>query len=237
MCIAIIKRSSNPDYAFFIGLNRDEKYAKHWDEISNHWSQYPYIYGYRDHDTGGTWFAYNKRLTAFLINREEDNFEYLRSRAYIVLIALRNAFSLEEALDNLSKVDASLYKPFNLIVLNNESVVLATNYSDGRVYSQVKIVSIEDDLVFINRSFPNDLCQKRIALNMEIFSRLKEPNPRDNCWDEWKLVLTTECNVQVPDDESSLWINSKEWGTLLSDIIAIPRQNNQKPFIHRVKSR
>lgn len=237
MCIVVIKKSINPDFSFFLGLNRDEKYIKRWDDISNHWKLYPDIWGYRDHDTGGTWFAYNEHLTAILINRESHNYERLCSRSKIVLIALHNATSVKIALDNLSKENVNCYKPFNIIILNNKNIVLATNYYNNKVNCQLYITSIKDDLVLINRSFPNDFGEKRIRLNIEKFQRLNEPKPKENDWADWEQILTTECYAEVPEDESSFWLNSKEWGTLLSEIIVIPRKKNQTPIIHRVKTK
>ena len=237
MCIVLIKKSLNPDFSFFLGMNRDEKYTKQWDEISAHWKLYPHIFGYKDHDSGGTWFAYNKCLTAILINRETYNYHLLQSRSKIVLMALQNANSLDKAIENLSKEDTSFYKPFNLVLLNNKEIVLATNYYDNKLNYQVNVTHIEDDLVLINRSTPNDLNEKRIKLNIEKLRWLKEPNPKENKWDDWEQILTTECYAEGPEDENCLWLNSKEWGTLLSEIIAIPRKKNQIPVIHRVKTR
>lgn len=237
MCIVIIKRSLNPDYSFFIGMNRDEKYSKHWDEINSHWVSYPDIIGYRDHDSGGTWFGYNGDLTAILINRESIYFENLRSRSKIVLKTLQNAKNIFAAINNILDEDTKYYKPFNLVILDNKDIVLATNYYDNDVNSRVNVTHIIDDLTLINRSFPNDLHEKRIKMNIEKFQRVKEPNPKDNYWDDWEKLLTTECYAEVPEDETCLWLNSKEWGTLMSEIIAIPRKTNQMPIKHRVKTR
>lgn len=237
MCIAIIKRSLNPDFSFFVGINRDENYSKQWDEISNHWFRNPEIFGYRDHDSGGTWFAYNGYLTAILINRESNHYKDLCSRSKIVLMVLNNASSIEKALGNLLKVDARYYKPFNLIILNNKDIVLATNYYNNKVNYYTDVTYIEDDLTLINRSFPNDLNEKRIRLNIKKIQYLKEPNPKEGYWNDWEQILTTECYAETPEEERCLWLNSNVWGTLLSDIIAIPRKENQVPIIHRVKSR
>ena len=50
-------------------------------------------------------------------------------------------------------------------------------------------------------------------------------------------ILTTECYAVSPEDENCLWLSSKDWGTLLSEIIAIHRNGKQVPIIHRVKVR
>ena len=237
MCIVIIKRSLNPNYSFFIGMNREERYTKHWDEISNYWEQYPEILGYRDHDSGGTWFAYNDNLTAILLNRESDKYQHLQSRSKIIFLSLKTANTLETAVENLLKVDVSSYKPFNLILVDNKNILWATNFYDNTVKSQTSTSLIKDDLIFVNRSHPNDLSEKRIALNIDKFRILKEPNPIENIWDDWSQILTTKCYAELPAEEKSLWLDSKEWGTLSSEIIAVPRTDKQSRVIHRVKTR
>lgn len=237
MCIVIIKRSLNPNFSFFLGINREEKYTKHWDEISNHWEQYPGIFGYKDHDSGGTWFAYNNNLMAILINRESNKYEHLQSRSNIVLTSLNAANDLYTATQNLLKEDMSSYKPFNLILIDNRNILWATNFCENTVKSEISTVLIKDELIFINRSYPNDLNEKRIALNIDRFRVLKEPNPIENTWDDWEQVLTTKCYVDIPAEETCLWLDSKEWGTLLSEIIAVPRTDKQLRIIHRVKTR
>lgn len=237
MCIVIIKKSMNPDFSFFLAMNRDEKYTKCWDEINNHWKSCPDIFGYRDHDSGGTWFAYNQFLTAILINRECYDFGHLYSRSKIVLIALQNAKDLNTALENLLKEDTEYYKPFNIVILSNNKIAIATNYYNNKVNSRVNITYLDDDLILINRSFPNDLNENRIKLNIEKFHFLKEPDPKENVWSDWEQILTTECYAVSPEDENCLWLSSKDWGTLLSEIIAIHRNGKQVPIIHRVKVR
>lgn len=237
MCIVVIKKSKNPNYSFFIGMNREEKYSNTWEQISNHWFDFPDIYGYKDNLSGGTWFAYNKHLLAILINKESNEYEDLETRAYIVLHLLHNADSVNKAMENVANEDMSKYKPFNLIFLNREQVFWATNFYDNMMKSNLFFQILEDELIMLNRSFPNDMTEQRIASNFDKFKNTKEPIPQKNDWKAWEQLLTTECYADNPLQETCFWLNSKEWGTLSSDIIALSKDKNQLPVIHKVKER
>jgi uncharacterized protein with NRDE domain len=235
--MAIIKQSKNPNYPFFIGLNREENYSNGWEKINNHWKDTPDIFGYKDNLSGGTWFAYNKNVLAILINKESNEYEHLESRAYIVLHSLQNADSISKSIDNLYDMDMSNYKPFNLLLLNREQVVWATNFYGNEIKSNLSFRILEDELIMLNRSFPNDMNETRIASNFDKIKNAKEPVPQENDWKEWEQLLTTECFADKPWQETCLWLNSKEWGTLLSDIIVLPKDKNKQPIIHTVKER
>ena len=237
MCIAVIKRSKNPDYSFFIGLNREEKYSNGWEKISNHWKEIPDIFGYKDNLSGGTWLAYSKNILAILINKESNRYEHLETRGNIILHALQNADNITISINNLSDMDMSKYKPFNLLLLNREQVFWATNFYNNEIKKDLSFQELDDEFIILNRSFPNDMNETRIASNFDKLKNAKEPVPQKNEWEEWKRLLTTECFANTPLQEIALWLNSQEWGTLTSDIIVLPKDKNQYPIIHNVKER
>ena len=237
MCIAIIKRSKNPDYTFFIGLNREEKYSNSWKKINNHWKDNPDIFGYKDNLSGGTWFAYNNNLLATLLNRESNGYEHLETRSNIVLQSLQKSDSISQSINNLSDKDISKYKPFNLLLLSREQVFLVTNFYNNEIKNDLSLQELDDDLIMLNRSFPNDMSETRIISNFDKFKNAKEPIPQKNEWGDWEQLLTIECFANSPLEETCLWLNSQEWGTLVSDIIALPKDKNKSPIIHNVKER
>jgi len=237
MCIAVIKRSKNPDYKFFIGVNREERYSNGWEKISNHWKDTPDIFGYKDNLSGGTWFAYNKNLLAILVNQESNGYEHLETRSNIVLQSLQNADSISHSISNLSDKDMSKYKPFNLLLFSRNQVFCITNFYDNEIKQDLSIQELDDELIMLNRSFPNDMSETRIVSNFDKFKNAKEPVPQENEWQEWEQLLTMECFTNFPSEETCLWLNSQEWGTLVSDIIALPKDKNKSPIIHNVKER
>jgi hypothetical protein len=235
--MVVIKKSKDKDYAFFIGMNREEKYSNSWDNINNYWKDTPDVFGYKDNLSGGTWFAYNNNILAILINKESNGYEHLQSRAYIVLQSLRRADSLRKAIDNVENADMSKYRPFNFLLIDREKVLWTTNLNNNGIKKHLSFQVLDEELTMLNRSFPNDMSEKRIVSNFDKFKNTEEPNPIKNDWQEWEQLLTAECFAEEPSQETCLWLNSTEWGTLTSDIIVLPKDKNQMPVIHHVKER
>jgi uncharacterized protein with NRDE domain len=59
MCVAVIKKSLNLHYSFFIAFNRDELYNRAWLDINNHWDDLDVV-GYLDIKTKGSWLVVKK---------------------------------------------------------------------------------------------------------------------------------------------------------------------------------
>jgi uncharacterized protein with NRDE domain len=237
MCIIIIKKSNSTNYSHFIGLNRDENYEKKWEGISNHWSEYPFTFGYKDLNTSGTWFAFNQYVMAITINKEGENIKNLESRSFLALESLKNAENTNEAINNLLNIDTSKIKPFNLVLISRDNIKYATNYYDKHLTIKIKYFDVDKNLILLNRSLPNDFKEKRLSCNFNKIISIKEPIPEKNNWKEWEDVLKEECFVNNKDQETTLWLNSNTWGTLISDIIAVTRDKNVPFIIHNVKTK
>jgi hypothetical protein len=124
-----------------------------------------------------------------------------------------------------------------LILLSREQVVYGTNLYNNEIKSKLSFQILEDDLILLNRNLPNDMNETRISSNFDKFKKAKEPCPQKNDWKDWEQLLVKECFANDPSQEACLWLNSKDWGTLLSTIIVFSNDKKKYPFIHTVKER
>jgi len=240
MCILAVKKSRNTQYAFFIAFNRDEQYLKKWKDIGAHWPAYPESKGYLDITTGGSWMAFNQQVLAIVLNNdmlESEEPKAVGTRGFIALEATRKSNNAKTALDAVTKLDISEIRPFNLVLVDCKSVVYASNVNQGKMVKKIYAMSLDQDLILVNRSVPNDLTQRRIAVAMKEFENLQEPNPKVDDWASWTKFMTEESFAEMPESERTLWLNSKEWGTLNADIIAVSTKSIPAFLLHHVKSR
>ncbi len=230
MCIAVIKKSNNIKYSYFIAFNRDESIEKKWKTWGYHWVKYPNIFGFLDIDTQGTWLARNDYgVVAFLLNRESENTHNLLTRAYIVLHLLNNAKTAVQAIEYANKYNISNIKPFNLVAVDRENVVYISNCQN-----EGKGKILKESLIIINRSYPNDFNEIRIKRNYPKFEHLAEPDPEKKYYSFWESVLK-ECSfLNGTKNEFSMSLVSKSWRTLSSSIITI-KKDGTMPIIYDLR--
>ncbi|WP_219693092.1 hypothetical protein, partial [Clostridioides difficile] len=102
-----------------------------------------------------------------------------------ILKILKDAMSINQVLHNINNLDINNIKPFNLIVMNKNNVYYISNRKNNK---RIKIIKkLDNKLILLNRSFPNDMNQIRIKSNYRIFKKIKEPNFRDLY--SWKKIL------------------------------------------------
>lgn len=220
MCIAITKRSSNPDYAFFVVMNREERNGLAWKPWGYHWNTHLNCYGCLDVATGGSWIAINdSSVLAMLINRESSS-ESEESRALVVLDALDGARTARDVKTFLTERDLTCYRPFNLIAVDCETVQYYTNQKAPHEDFDDSVLC--GDLVMTNRSFPNDFNEARIKNNYDKFLKAGEPNPSTGDYAEWIALLSETCHTDSPETEFTMTLVSDHWRTLSSAIISIP---------------
>jgi len=222
MCMAVIKRSENCDFSFFVAVNREEKNNSEWKSWGYHWSHYPDCYGCKDVNTGGSWIAINDNaVLSILINRELTRNSGHMSRAFIVLEAINGAKRACDVVDTLSTRDFSCYKPFSVVVVDKQKICYYTN-ENTEAQTNPADKTLYGDLFLVNRSFPNDFSQTRVMKNYYRFLKATEPNPSLNEYTEWISILSETCYTDCPETEFSMTLISDQWRTLSSVIISIP---------------
>lgn len=222
MCVAVIKRSKNPKYSFFIAVNREEKNDRSYKLWGYHWNNYPGIYGCLDVKSGGTWIAINAYgVFAVLLNKELLPSSGGKSRSHILLEILHNSKSATLVAENLSAKDFKEYKPFNIIIIDKKEAFHFSNEDETGTKSLCQLLNTE--LTMINRSYPNDLSQQRISNNYQKFIDAAEPNPDIFDYAEWQTILSEVCYTDSIETEYTMTLISDTWRTLTSSIIAIPQ--------------
>lgn len=219
MCIAVIKKIKNSDYKYIIAFNRDEKVGKSFKLWGYFWDEYQDIYGCLDEETQGTWFAINdNNVVAFLLNREIlDTTRENKSRGKIILNVLKNVKSAKEAKNKVNTLDLTDMRPFNLVILDCKSVYYL-GFQKNNIYSY----QMKQNLILLNRSYPNDFNEVRIRSN---YSRFFELSNRDlfSCswWNTWKEYLTDNCYCKSEEEERKMFLISTKWRTLSSTMVVL----------------
>lgn len=222
MCVAVIKRSKSPKYAFFVSINREEKNENAYKLWDYHWCNYPNIYGCLDIKSGGTWIALNTYgVFGALLNKESIPSSGTKSRSHILLESLHNSSSATSVVEQLSARDFEKYKPFNIVIIDKKHAFYFT--SESNMHIQTSYQFLDDELTMVNRSFPNDFSQQRIRNNYTKFLSAAEPNPDVFDYVEWQDILSETCYTDSMETEFTMTLISDKWRTLTSSIIAIPR--------------
>ena len=237
MCVAIIKKLDQKSLSYLIAFIRDERYDREWVKLGAHWKQFPSITGFLDIKSGGTWLAYNQYVIAMIINREITIEKNYKSRGHIILKSINNAKNIRDVINQISKIDCKLIAPFNIIIVDRFNCYYGSNNILSKNNSLVAFIPLTANFNVINRSVPNDLNEKRVAVIFDIFGKIDDPDPQLNSWGSWDQVIQEESYVMSQQDEKSCWLTSSEWGSITADIFAITK-NASQPFIsHSVKVR
>lgn len=235
MCVAVIKRSKNPKYAFFVAINRDEKNEIEYKLWSYHWYNYSDIYGCLDIKSGGTWIALNTYgVFGALLNKESKPSSGTKSRSHILLETLHNSSSATSVVEQLSARTFEKYKPFSIVVIDKKHAFYFASESNMDTHASYQL--LDNELTMVNRSFPNDLSQQRIRNNYTRFLRAAEPNPDVSDYVEWQDILSETCYTDSIETEFAMTLISDKWRTLTSCIIAIP-QDGTFPSIKDIEVR
>lgn len=221
MCIAVIKKSGNPTYKFFVAVVRDEKKGKSHLLPAFHWPQYPDVCGFLDLDTKGSWLAFNEYVFAVVLNREMTSSNLKLSRCDLVLRSVTGSKNVNDSMFVLESLETSNYNPFNIILIDRSNVRWGTNVING-LQQPIRFENLNDTLIIINRSFPNDMNEQRVAANFEALRSVGDPNPDLDDWQKWEEMFNSWSDVYGPENEVSFLLNSTHWMSLSCDFFAIP---------------
>jgi len=161
MCSVIIARNVNADWPVLIAANRDEMLDRPWQPPARHWPDRPDVIAGIDELAGGTWLGINDNgVIATILNRQhtlgpEDG---KRSRGELVLEALDHA-DAKDAAEALLALNAAAYRPFNMLIADNETAVILIGRGAGRVEAQ----PVPDGISMITHADMNELSSARIA--------------------------------------------------------------------------
>nr|WP_314073507.1 NRDE family protein [uncultured Roseococcus sp.] len=182
MCTVILLRRPGAAWPLLLAANRDERLDRRWDPPAEYW---PGILGGRDATAGGTWMALNRAgVMAAVLNRPGSlgPAPDKRSRGELPLLALE-AGSAAEAAQAIGRLDAGLYRTFNLVIADAETAWFVAGLGSGAP----EVAALPEGITMVTAHPPNDLTSPRTARHLPRFRAASEPVPPD--WGEWPALL------------------------------------------------
>ena len=197
-----------------IAANRDERLDRPWDTPAAHW---PGLIGGRDRLGGGTWMALGHHgVVAGVLNRPGTLGPEAgrRSRGELPLLAAA-ARSAEAGAAAIAALDASEWRPFNMIVADRHQAFFLAGLGDG----QAQAAALPDGVAMVTAHPPNDLASPRIARHLPRFRQATPPDPGIDDWAAWERLLADGGGSQA---EALNVPPLAGFGTVSASILAFP---------------
>lgn len=223
MCTTVLLYRKEHPWSVIIGSNRDEELSRKSLFPGRHWpATYPNIIGGYDIKAQGSWIAINDfGILAIMHNRklEENNLSNKKSRGSIILDLL-NFDNIESSIDYLKNLNQSIYNGFNVIICDKNMCYWGKHNS---VNKKIKIQEINEGLSIVSNKDLNDISDKKINYYLSKFSQAPIPDPNQNSWLAWELLLsTTKIDNQISLDESISFTDiQNNFGTRSSSLLAL----------------
>lgn len=228
MCTLVILRRPGHDWPVLIAANRDEMVERPWLPPARHWPDRPEVVAGLDEQAGGTWLGLNDRgVVAGILNRPHSlgTAPDKRSRGEIVLDALDFAEAADAA-EALSHVDARAYRPFNLVIAdNNAAFWLRLSGDDDN--NSVDCFKIAEGISMITAHDINDaIASDRTRHYLPKFKTAITPDPDAKEWSDWETLLKGNTTEDGAGPGGALMIQTDfGFATTSSSLIALPSQN------------
>tara|TARA_B100001123_G_C15171877_1_gene971744 strand:+ start:242 stop:1009 length:768 start_codon:yes stop_codon:yes gene_type:complete len=232
MCTSVVLFRKDHPWPIIIGSNRDESFSRNSKFPGRHWlTDYPKIVGGYDVEKKGTWIAVNDfGLYAIIHNRKlkENNNLKKETRGKIILKIL-SYDNLNSVLSSIKSIDQKFYNGFNLIVGDKSNCFWVKHNS---VNEKINYYELNEGLSILTDKDLNDLNDKKINFYLNKFSHAPIPNPNNNYWLSWELLLSTEIidNQQLPMEAICFNDLNNNFGTRSSSLIAISNSFSIKQF-------
>jgi hypothetical protein len=117
--------------------------------------------------------------------------KHLKSRFHLVLHAMQDADSAYQAINNIFKFTTKEIRPFNLVAVDTNDIFYYTNSNNSGEPTR-----LDDQLILLNRSCPNDFSEKRIQNNYFRFLNSKELDPDNEQWLEWEKICLISASLK-----------------------------------------
>lgn len=217
MCIVVINREKEN---LLLAFNRDEKYNKLWRGPSNYWDEDPNIIGYQDITTLGSWLVYNKYgIICCLLNKEMDCTMQTASRGQVVINIIKNAYNITDCLYNWKQLSVKHISPFNIILVCKNELYYCSNRDDkGNICKVCR--RINNNLIMLNRSIPNDMNETRIRNNFHRLNKLSNNNIS-----QWINIMSETTFTIDTKTETKMSLYSSSWATICRTIIKLNYNN------------
>lgn len=198
-----------------LAANRDEMLARAWDPPDAYWPDQPGVVAGRDRSGGGTWMGINQAgVVAAVLNRVGSlgPAPGKRSRGELPLLALRHG-SAGEAAAALARLDAGLWRSFNLVVADRGGVMFVRGLGRG----SVQAVTLPAGLHMITAHDPDDLGSPRVARHLPRLVAATAPDL--DAWTAWRGILGDRSGRA---GEQINVVPLGGFGTVSSSLVALP---------------
>lgn len=220
MCTVILSRPPDHPWPLLLAGNRDEMQGRPWRAPGFHWPLSPDVAGGYDELAEGSWLAINGHgVVATILNRMGTLGPAIgkRSRGELVIEALDHA-DASSAAEALAHLDASAYRPFNLVVADNRDAFWIR--ADGKTLS---VQALPEGVSILTAGDLNDPADPRIAAFLPRFREAPRPDPEAGDWSAWQSLLSSRVPEGVRDREAGLTFQLENgFGTRSSALIALP---------------
>jgi hypothetical protein len=251
MCTVVVLRRPGARWPLLLAANRDELKSRPWRPPGRHWPDRSEVVAGLDQQAHGSWLGINDHgVVATVLNRVGTLGPEFgkRSRGELVLEALDHADAAAAAAA-LADVEPAAYRPFNLIVADQQSAwwlrhagalpSFAFRARDGslRAIEPIRLPGAElggqsragaiecrplpNGLSMLTARELNDPGSPRIAYYLERWRAAAPPDPDADDWAAWIELLADRTG---PDDDprnAMAIVTADDYGTVCSSLVAL----------------
>ncbi len=226
MCSVVIDRRPGDDWPVLVAANRDEMAGRPWRAPGRHWPDRTDVVAGLDELAAGSWLGVNDHgVLAAVLNRvgtlgPQDG---KRSRGELVLEALDHADAAEAA-DALAALDPRSYRPFNLVILDDQDGFLLC-HRDGTGQRPITLQALPLELGMVTGFDPNDPADPRSRRFLPRFASADRPDPAVGDWSAWQgLLADTSHDADTGASGAMCFQLPGGFGTVCSALIALPNR-------------
>jgi uncharacterized protein with NRDE domain len=232
VCTLAVFTRALPGLPLVVAANRDEFYARP-AESPRVLSSDPLVVGGRDLVAGGSWLATSaKGLVVGILNRRTgEPPDSTRASRGALCVALARLDSVQAAADLLSRLPIDEHNPFNVLVADRGSALVAQNRADGMALHELP----PGTHLLTNLDLNDATCQ-RISRSSQRFQNLAATYAATS--DRSELVAglhavlgdhLTAVDDRAPTDQ--LCIHTEAFGTRSSSILLLD-EHDRLDFLH-----
>lgn len=215
MCTVVLTLRPGHAWPLLLGANRDERLDRPWDGPGAHWPDRPEVTAGRDRQGGGTWMAVGHHVVAAVLNRPGSlgPAPGKLSRGELPLVAAGHA-SAAAAATAMAGLDASAYRPFNMVLADRASAWFVRGLGIG----QPEAWAFAPGTHIVTSHDPDDPASIRGAAHLPRFRSAPLPDPGAGDWAAWTALLSDRTGgpaaINVPAQDG--------FGTICSALVGLP---------------
>jgi hypothetical protein len=218
MCTVILLRRPGHPWPLLLAANRDERLDRAWDPPAAWWPDRPGLVAGRDRSGGGSWMGLSGGVVAAVLNRPGSlgPAPGKRSRGDLPLIALQGR-TAEDATAYLGALDATAWRPFNMVVADAGSAFFLRGLGTGRP----EALPLPDGISMVTAHDPNDLTSPRTRRHLPRFRAAPPPDPAADDWAGWEAQLADD-STGAEGPGAALNVPPRDgFGTVSASLVAL----------------